>query len=221
MSPFEHFRHSLVRKLILILGVLLFFSLSASMYITIHFQKAPTTLALALSIFLITFVLMVWSVLGFIKRPIRRLIGDIGSMKKGEYPDTVDVNKYDEVGQLAAAVYRMGKELGEKQASLNKQRDEYQRLFEQVPCIITVQDRNYKLIKYNREFDEKFNPQPGDYCFSAYKGRTEKCEICPVEKTFEDGMSHFSEERGFDKDGNPTHWVVNTSPIKNENMQWN
>ena len=55
MSPFEHFRHSLVRKLILTLGVLLFFSLSASMYITIHFQKAPTTIALALSIFLITF----------------------------------------------------------------------------------------------------------------------------------------------------------------------
>jgi histidine kinase len=104
----------------------------------------------------------------------------------------------------------------EKQAELNKQRDEYQRLFELVPCIITVQDRNYKLIKYNREFEEKFNPQPGDYCFSAYKGRTEKCAICPVEKTFEDGMSHFSEERGFDKDGNPTHWVVNTSPIKNE-----
>jgi histidine kinase len=104
----------------------------------------------------------------------------------------------------------------EKQAELNKQRDEYQRLFELVPCIITVQDRNYKLIKYNREFDEKFKPQPGDYCFSAYKGRTEKCEICPVEKTFKDGMSHFSEERGFDKDGNPTHWVVNTSPIKNE-----
>jgi histidine kinase len=104
----------------------------------------------------------------------------------------------------------------EKLAELNQHQDEYQRLFEQVPCIITVQDRNYKLIRYNREFDKKFRPQPGDYCFSAYKGRQEKCEICPVEKTFEDGQSHFSEERGFTKDGSPTHWVVNTSPIKNE-----
>jgi histidine kinase len=106
--------------------------------------------------------------------------------------------------------------MGKKQAELNKQHDEYQSLFEIVPCIITVQDRNYKLIKYNRKFYEKFKPQPGDYCFSAYKGRKEKCEICPVEKTFEDGLSHFSEERGFNKGGNPTHWVVNTSPIKNE-----
>ncbi|MCK5205426.1 MAG: PAS domain-containing protein, partial [Desulfobacterales bacterium] len=103
-----------------------------------------------------------------------------------------------------------------KQAELNKQRDEYQSLFEIVPCIITVQDRNYKLIRYNREFDKKFKPQPGDYCFSAYKGRKEKCEICPVEKTFEDGLSHFSEERGFNKDGTPTHWIVNTTPIKND-----
>ena len=104
----------------------------------------------------------------------------------------------------------------EKQAELNQQRDEYQSLFELVPCIITVQDRNYKLIKYNQEFNRKFKPQPGDYCFAAYKGRQEKCVICPVEKTFEDGLSHFSEERGVNKDGSPTHWVVRTSPIKNE-----
>jgi histidine kinase len=110
----------------------------------------------------------------------------------------------------------LGSNMREKQAELNQQKDEYQSLFEIVPCIITVQDRNYKLIRYNREFDKKFNPQPGDYCFSAYKGRKEKCEICPVEKTFEDGLSHFSEERGFNRDGRPTHWVVKTSPIKNE-----
>ena len=78
--------------------------------------------------------------------------------------------------------------MGEKQAELNQHQVEYQGLFELVPCIITVQDRNYKLIRYNREFDRKFKPRPGDYCFSAYKGRKEKCEICPVEKTFKDGL---------------------------------
>jgi histidine kinase len=105
---------------------------------------------------------------------------------------------------------------GKKQAKLNKQQHEYQGLFELVPCLITVQDRNYKLVRYNREFSEKFRPKSGDYCYSAYKGREKKCEICPVEKTFEDGLSHFSEEKGFRKDGTPTHWIVKTSPIKNE-----
>jgi histidine kinase len=59
-------------------------------------------------------------------------------------------------------------------------------------------------------------PKNGDYCYAAYKGRKEKCVICPVEKTFEDGLSHFSEERGVNKDGTPTHWIVNTSPIKDD-----
>ena len=217
MSPFKSFRHSPLRKLILTLGVLLFFSLFASMYITIHFQKTPITLALAVCIFLITFALMVWLALGFIKRPIHGLIANIQRMKKGEYPNAVDIDKHDELGQLAARIYQMGKELGEKQTSLNKQRDEYQTLFELVPCLITVQDRNYKLLKYNREFFEMFAPNPGDYCFQAYKGRDTKCEKCPVEKTFEDGMSHYGEEAGINKDGTTTYWILKTAPIRNGN----
>jgi histidine kinase len=42
---------------------------------------------------------------------------------------------------------------------------------------------------------------------------------CPVEKTFQDGKSHFSEESGVDKDGTPTHWFVKTAPLKDENGQ--
>jgi histidine kinase len=110
----------------------------------------------------------------------------------------------------------MGKEIGKKEAELNQQRDEYQILFELVPCIVTVQDKNYKLIQYNREFAEKFAPSPGDHCYYAYKGKHEKCRICPVENTFEDGKSHQSEETGFYKDGTVAHWLVNTSPIKND-----
>ena len=135
---------------------------------------------------------------------------------KGDYTSKVEINKEDEIGRLADAIDQMREEIGEKQSELNRQRDEYQTLFERVPCIITVQDRNYKLIRYNKEFYEKFKPKPGDHCYAAYKGRKEKCVICPVERTFEDGLSHFSEERGVGKDGTSTHWIVNTSPIKDE-----
>ncbi|MBW2581730.1 MAG: PAS domain S-box protein [Deltaproteobacteria bacterium] len=88
-------------------------------------------------------------------------------------------------------------------------------LFDLVPCIITVQDKDYKLIRYNREFADKFDPQPGDYCYQAYKGLSQKCAVCPVEKTFKDGKSHWSEESGPDKDGRPSHWVVKSCPIQN------
>ena len=106
-------------------------------------------------------------------------------------------------------------EIAKVNSELDKRVDEYQMLFDLVPCIITVQDKDYKLIRYNREFADKFDPQPGDYCYQAYKGLSQKCPVCPVEKTFEDGKSHWSEESGPDKDGRPSHWVVKSCPIQN------
>ncbi len=172
--------------------------------------------AFALFVFLMTSAVIIFFVLRFVKQPIRKMIDGTNRIASGEYLNRIDVDQVDEMGKLSAAIDRMSKKIGEKQAELNKQRDEYQNLFERVPCIITVQDRNYKLIRYNKEFYEKFKPKPGDYCYAAYKGRREKCVTCPVERTFEDGLSHFSEEKGFNKDGTPTHWVVHTTPIKNE-----
>jgi histidine kinase len=93
--------------------------------------------------------------------------------------------------------------------------EEGQDLFELVPCTITVQDQNYQLIGYNREFSENFDARPGEYCFKAYKGRSEKCAVCPVEKTFADGRSHWSEETGFNKEGDRVHWIVKTAPVTN------
>ena len=109
----------------------------------------------------------------------------------------------------------MGKTADKKPEGLDIQRDEYETLFEQAPCYITVQDRNLKLIRYNREFAEKFSPETGDYCYQAYKGRTERCKTCPVSRTFEDGKPHFSEETGASKDGTESHWLVRSAPIKN------
>ena len=114
------------------------------------------------------------------------------------------------------ALAGMQQALAEKERALNEQIARYQRLFESVPCLITVQDRNYRLIQFNREFEKNFHPKPGDFCYSAYKGRSEKCDHCPVEKTFEDGRSHSSEESGVNKDGTTSHWLVRTSPITNE-----
>jgi len=102
-----------------------------------------------------------------------------------------------------------------KSTALNCTPDGYRILFEESPCYITVQDRDLKLLKYNREFEKTFSPEPGDFCFKAYKGRSEKCPDCPVIKTFEDGQPHVSEEQAVTKDGIETYWLVKTSPIKN------
>jgi len=172
--------------------------------------------AFAVFLFVVISAAIIFFILRFVKRPIKKMIDGTHLIANGEYLKKIDLDQVDEMGQLSFAIDKMGQKIGEKQIELNKQRFEYQNLFERVPCIITVQDRNYRLIRYNREFSEKFNPKSGDYCYAAYKGRREKCEICPVERTFADGLSHYSEERGLNRDGTPTHWVVRTSPIKNE-----
>jgi histidine kinase len=171
-------------------------------------------IGLAVFVFLMTSCIIFLFIFKFVRQPINKMIDGTRRLAMGDYSTRLTIERNDEIGELAEAINRMGKRIGEKQIELNKQRDEYQNLFELVPCIITVQDKNYRLIKYNREFAEKFAPKPGDFCYCAYKGRTEKCIICPVERTFEDGHSHYSEEKGINKDGTETHWLVRTSPIR-------
>lgn len=229
---------SIVPRLMVTIGLTLSVSLSAWAYFDIKRQNRllhslsdlsgldaieasiqlfqTQTLIHAFIVLVFALVIIFFLILWFVNRPVRKLIEGTRLIAKGEYHAELTADTDDEMGQLATAISKMGREIAEKQVELNRQRDEYQTLFKLVPCIITVQNKDYRLVKYNREFEEKFAPRPGDYCYWAYKGRNEKCETCPVEKTFEDGKSHTSEETGFYKDGSVAHWIVNTSPIKNE-----
>ena len=174
------------------------------------------TVILTFLIFVLASMAIIVFIWRFVNQPVARMIDGTREIAQGNHFIELDVTQEDEMGQLARAITQMGKEIGKKQAELNQQRDEYQNLFELVPCLITVQDRDYKLINYNRMFAEKFDPQPGDYCYHAYKGLTEKCQSCPVEKTFEDGLPHHSEESGVDRDGSVRHWYVITSPVRDD-----
>ncbi len=179
------------------------------------FMAEKGAVGLAGAIFLLTSAIIFLFQLRFVNRPIRQLIDGTRRIAKGTYPGKVDIDQDDEMGELAHAINQMSERIAEKQAELNQQRDEYQTLFDRAPCLITVQDRNYRLLRYNHEFAKRFDPQPGDHCYHAYKGGHEKCINCPVERTFEDGQAHFGEETAVNRDGTPVHWILRTSPIKN------
>ena len=179
------------------------------------FMTEKAAVGLAGAIFLVTSAIIFLFQLRFVNQPIRKLIDGTRTIAKGVYPSRVDIDQDDEMGELAAAINQMSEKIAEKQAELNEQRDEYQTLFERAPCLITVQDRNFKLLRYNNEFAKRFDPRAGDYCYHAYKGHAEKCPNCPVERTFEDGQTHYGEETGVNRDGTPAHWILRTSPIKN------
>ena len=94
-------------------------------------------------------------------------------------------------------------------------KDAYQNYFESMPCFLTVQDRDFRIISANKRFEQEFGDYEGRCCYQVYKHRPEKCEDCPVERTFRDGHPHKSEEWVRTKDGKEIAVVVNTTPIYN------
>jgi histidine kinase len=171
-------------------------------------------IALAILIFLAIATIISVFFYNFVNRPIQKLIAATRLIGQGRYDHTIDWAREDEIGQLALAVQQMGRQIADKEEELNKQRDQYQNLFEQVPCYITVQDRDYRILTYNQETARQFNPHPGEYCYRTYKGREERCEVCPVAQTLEDGACHTGEEVVINRDGTETHWFVCTSPVR-------
>jgi len=88
-------------------------------------------------------------------------------------------------------------------------------LFDEVPCYISIQDRDLRLVRTNRRFKEDFDEHLGGYCYEKYKHRTEPCIPCPVIRTFQDGKLHMSEEVVTSKHGEQAYVLVHTAPIRN------
>lgn len=90
---------------------------------------------------------------------------------------------------------------------------EYQILFDRVPCFVTVIDEDFRIIRANEAFRERFGDAIGQHCYTIYKRRSRKCPRCPAAKTFKDGQEHRSSQVGTDRSGGKTHYQVTTSPL--------
>ncbi|MFC2132121.1 ATP-binding protein [Bacteroidota bacterium] len=92
----------------------------------------------------------------------------------------------------------------------------FQQYFDSMPCYLTVQDRDLKVIKANDKFIKDFGNYKDRYCYQVYKHRPSKCEYCAVEKTFRDGLPRTSEEQVQCLNGVRVSVLINTTPIRNE-----
>ncbi|MFH1540177.1 MAG: PAS domain-containing sensor histidine kinase [bacterium] len=104
-------------------------------------------------------------------------------------------------------------EVGFLQDQLREKQERYRLLFEEVPCYISIQDRDFRLLETNRLFKEHFGEPEGKCCYEAYKHRTEQCYPCPVAETFSDGKVRRSEEVVTSRDGRKVNVVCYTAPI--------
>ncbi len=101
------------------------------------------------------------------------------------------------------------------QEELHQTQQRYQQLFDEVPCYISLQDRQFRLLAANRRFNDDFDVELGAYCYGVYKHRDEPCPNCPVAVTFEDGQSHQSEMVVMPKSGEQRNVLIWTAPIRN------
>lgn len=90
----------------------------------------------------------------------------------------------------------------------------FQRLFDEAPCYITVQDKNLCIVEANQRFRDDFGYENDTPCYVAYKRRCEPCTDCPILKTFEDGQPHHAETVVTAKNGEQYNILVWTAPLK-------
>jgi histidine kinase len=214
-------RLPLLVKIILCTGIP--FILAVCLILAINFKQYADsslawpfvlkTIAYLLGTVLLFIGLVYTALFRLVHLPIRSMIAGIAKIGADEGASLGTVDQNDELGELAKAIQQVGEEVRAKHAELSEQREIYWKLFEAAPCIITVQNKNFELIRYNKYFADHFPVRKGIHCHEAYKNQPFKCEPCPVEKTFEQGVPHFSEESGFYKDGTRAYWIVNASPM--------
>jgi PAS domain S-box-containing protein len=124
---------------------------------------------------------------------------------------------YNEAGEITS-VMEMSTDVTELkllQKKLRQSQERYRRLFEEVPCYISIQDRDLRIVEANRRFREDFGECLGCKCYEMYKHRKEECLVCPVQRTFQDGQVHSSEEVAFSLSGEKINTLVYTAPLHN------
>ena len=85
-----------------------------------------------------------------------------------------------------------------------------------LPCYITVQDRNFRILFTNRQFNADFGDAAGRFCYTVYKDSKKVCPDCPVKKTFRDKLGHIKEETVQLSDGRICQILVQTAPVFND-----
>ncbi|MEW6262617.1 MAG: response regulator [Thermodesulfobacteriota bacterium] len=87
-------------------------------------------------------------------------------------------------------------------------------LFNDMPCCLTVLDRDWRMIAVNHRSREDFNAEPGGLCYEAFKKQDHPCPDCPAARTFEDGSPRQIETTLITRTGRTSQVLVWSAPIR-------
>ncbi len=151
-----------------------------------------------------------------VHRPVVKLLDWIKDTERGDRPRRIPVWSKDEIGQLAQAFNSMAARIERRTTELERSRTEYKTLFEQVPCFISVVNREFRIVRQNAAMRASFKGTVGMPCYKVYKQRSSKCEDCIVEQTFTTGRHYMKEQCGITVSGKEANYVSYTAPVRDE-----
>jgi len=175
-------------------------------------KSSKKTVVLGFLLFILISTINGLAAIFLVNRNLSKLKGDAAKMARGEFGLDSPITGSDEMAEFSRSFEDMGRRIKERTEDLDARRKYNKSLFEEAPCYMTVVSRDYRIVRANRAFRQQFGDQLGKNCFTGYKGLDSKCEKCPVEKTFIDGLSHQSEEV-WKLDDQDAFVMVKTSPI--------
>jgi len=148
-----------------------------------------------------------------ISQPLEALTETARDLGSAPLPTQIPVE--DELDGLTVALVRSGEALAERLRMLRTSNDMLERLFDNLPGFVSVQDRSFRVARCNRAFTEVFHTRPGDSC-RRMCNRPAPGGDCPVALTFADGEARLLEETGTYPDGTATRWLIATTPVRAE-----
>lgn len=118
--------------------------------------------------------------------------------------------------ELVIAIAVDVSEVSRLQEDLRAARERYQRLFDAVPCYITVVDRDFRVVDCNQRYRDDFGECQRRACHSVFIHRDDVCPDCPIHRTFADGQSHQSETVVTGTDGTQRNVLIWSAPLLDE-----
>ncbi len=105
--------------------------------------------------------------------------------------------------------------------SLRQKKVEWEKTFDAMNDIVTIQDKDMRIIRANKAAHDAFHVQPGDlngkYCYEVFRGVNQPCANCPELTTLDDLVPHGA-TIAHDNLGKFFH--VTRAPILDENRKF-
>lgn len=142
-------------------------------------------------------------------------------LAQGDLNTRVSVKGDDEVTALANTFNKMADQINSSITALRRSKEEWEKTFDSIHDIITIQDRDMRIVRANRAAHEAFQVQPGGlngrHCYEVFRGTNELCPNCPQLLTLQENKTHT---------GNITHenlgktFLVTSSPMLNRDGEF-